>query len=299
MNRKHFLIALVPVLAVLGSCHKHNENVETPKYITVSTSIGTVTKVATNADGSQNFVAGDQISVYAWTGDANVAPAIADRVVNNSVNTLGNDGKWIAQPQMLWKNLQDKHYFVSVYPVTATAVDDLANYNFTVNVTDQAASDLLVATELNGKIAENNPVSLTFDHVMATVNVELSFRNQWGGTPTVENVTLGNVSTVSSVNLLTKGITASDTDRADVAILQVTDNVKYTSVIVPQTGVSKVAIKIGGKDFIYTHNSDFKFESGKITTIKLIVGRNQVDLGEVTINDWQSGDTIDGGEALD
>ena len=35
------------------------------------------------------------------------------------------------------------------------------------------------------------------------------------------------------------------------------------------------------------------------TSIKLIVGRNQIDLDDVTINDWKPGDVIDGGEAYD
>ena len=68
--------------------------------------------------------------------------------------------------------------------------------------------------------------------------------------------------------------------------------------LVPQTGIRTIAITIDGSDYIYTHASDISFESGKVTTIRLIVGRNQIDLGDVTIQDWADGQNITGGEAL-
>ena len=252
----------------------------------------------------KTFAKGDKISVYAWIGDPATAPAAASRVVDNSINTLGEDGKWTAEPQMLWKSLSDKHFFISVYPENAASEADLTNVACTVDPARQTESDILVATELNGKVADNNPVSLTFDHVMSKVNVELSFRNQWGGTPeapvtpTVESVQLGNVATDGTVNYLTKTVTPG-TARAAMVLPQTRANTVYSSVLIPQTGINTVVIRIDGKDFTYTHSSDFTFGKGKYTTIKLIVGRNQIDLGDVTINGWGKGDEINGGEALD
>ena len=301
MNNKFYLIAAAAVMALAG-CDKTANNGPTPKYITVSTDIAT--KVTTAADGTQTFAKGDEISVYAWIGDPAVAPAAAARVVDNSINTLGEDGKWTATPQMLWKNLSDKHYFISVYPKNAASEADLTKVACTVDPAKQTESDILVATEINGKIADNNPVSLTFDHVMSKVNVELSYRNQWGGTPqapvtpTVESVQLGNVATDGTINYLTKTVTPG-TARAAMALPQTKENTAYSSVLIPQTGINTVVIRIDDKDFTYTHGKDFTFEKGKYTTIKLIVGRNQIDLGDVTINEWGKGDEIEGGEALD
>ena len=73
-----------------------------------------MTRVATDAKGGQTFEEGDEISVYAWTGDATVAPETRERVVNNAINKLTN-GSWVSTPQMLWKNNRDKHYFIGVY----------------------------------------------------------------------------------------------------------------------------------------------------------------------------------------
>lgn len=302
MNKKFYLLAIVPAVLAISGCNKTVNDGPAPKYITVSTDIAT--KVTTAADGTQTFTKGDKISVYAWIGDPATAPAAASRVVDNSINTLGEDGKWTAEPQMLWKNLSDKHFFISVYPENAAPEADLTKVACTVDPARQTESDILVATELNGKVADNNPVSLTFDHVMSKVNVELSFRNQWGGTPeapvtpTVESVQLGNVATDGTVNYLTKTVTPG-TARAAMALPQTRANTVYSSVLIPQTGINTVVIRIDGKDFTYTHGSDFTFEKGKYTTIKLIVGRNQIDLGDVTINGWGKGDEINGGEALD
>lgn len=302
MNNKFYLLAIVPAVLAINGCNKTVNDGPAPKYITVSTDIAT--KVTTAADGTQTFTKGDKISVYAWIGDPATAPAAASRVVDNSINTLGEDGKWTAEPQMLWKNLSDKHFFISVYPENAAPEADLTKVACTVDPARQTESDILVATELNGKVADNNPVSLTFDHVMSKVNVELSFRNQWGGTPeapvtpTVESVQLGDVATDGTVNYLTKTVTPG-TARAAMVLPQTRTNTVYSSVLIPQTGIKTVVIRIDGKDFTYTHGSDFTFEKGKYTTIKLIVGRNQIDLGDVTINGWGKGDEINGGEALD
>lgn len=302
MNKRFYFLAIVPAVLAINGCNKTVNDGPAPKYITVSTDIAT--KVTTAADGTQTFTKGDKISVYAWIGDPATAPAAASRVVDNSINTLGEDGKWTAEPQMLWKNLSDKHFFISVYPENAAPEADLTKVACTVDPARQTESDILVATELNGKVADNNPVSLTFDHVMSKVNVELSFRNQWGGTPeapvtpTVESVQLGDVATDGTVNYLTKTVTPG-TARAAMVLPQTRANTVYSSVLIPQTGIKTVVIRIDGKDFTYTHGSDFTFEKGKYTTIKLIVGRNQIDLGDVTINGWGKGDEINGGEALD
>lgn len=286
------IISALAAVAVMG-CNKI-ENTPAPEYITVSTDI--LSKVSTNADGSQIFTAGDKISVYAWTGDAASVPAV--RVVDNAINTLGTDGVWTAAPKMLWKNLVDKHYFVGVYPSHAASEADLSAVKVSVDPADQLGSDVLVATELSGKIAENNPVKLNFSHLMAKVSIELSYRNQWGGgAPEVSAVKIKDLVSSATLNLLTKTITADASPKSDTTIPELKENEIYGSVLVPQNGTT-IAITIDGSDYIYTHPSDIKFETGKVTTIRLIVGRNQVDLADVTIQDWAAGDTISGGEAL-
>ena len=304
MKKTILYLALVGAVAMaLPSCNKERSESQKPEYITVSTNIGGMSRVTTNASGEQVFEVGDEISVYAWTGSKDEAPAAADRVVDNSINKLGSDGKWVATPQMLWKNMVDEHFFIGVYPKDASSVANLTAADYTLNVADQESSDLLIATEFKGKIATTNPVALTFDHVMAKVIVNLDFRNQWDVIgKEVEKVEFYNVATTAKVNYLTLAVTPGDT-RSVLAIPEVTDDKKYESIFIPQNGVNAIVITVKSegksKDYTYTHGTDFKFEAGKVTTINLIVGRNQIELGTVKINNWIDGETIDNGEALD
>lgn len=300
MKKKTYLIALMAMALTLGSCSNNEDGIggETSKYITVSTSIGNMTRVATDANGGQTFEEGDEISVYAWTGAPTVAPETSERVVDNAINKLTN-GAWVATPQMLWKNNRDKHYFIGVYPTAA--ISDLSAGEYTFDVNKQTESDLLVAVNKDGlsySADAQQTVPLTFTHVMAKLVVNLTYKNQWGADgPTVEKVVVGNAAKKATVNYLTKVVTPSAVaeDKADFDMPALTANKQYASIIIPQDGVQKITITIGGKDFIYDNGTPFKFESGKITTVNLEVGRDVIKLGDVNISGWgATGDPIKG-----
>lgn len=304
MKKKTYLFALMAMVLTLGSCSDNENGIggETSKYITVSTSIGNMTRVATDEKGGQTFEEGDEISVYAWTGDATIAPETRERVVNNAINKLTN-GSWVSTPQMLWKNNRDKHYFIGVYPTAA--ISDLTAGEYTFDVNKQTESDLLVAVNKDGlsyNVDEQQTVPLTFTHVMAKLVVNLTYKNQWGTEgPTVEKVAVGNAAKKATVNYLTKAVTPSAVaeDKADFDMPALTANKQYASIIIPQDGVQKITVVIGGKNFIYDNGTPFKFESGKITTINLEVGRDIIKLGNVNISDWGSTGEPIKGEAYD
>lgn len=304
MKKKTYLFTLMAMALTLGSCSDNENGIggETSKYITVSTSIGNMTRVATDEKGGQTFEEGDEISVYAWTGDATVAPETRERVVNNAINKLTN-GSWVSTPQMLWKNNRDKHYFIGVYPTAA--ISDLSAGEYTFDETKQVESDLLVAVNKDGlsyNVDEQQPVPLTFTHVMAKLVVNLTYKNQWGTEgPTVDKVVVGDAVKKATVNYLTKVVTPSAVaeDKADFDMPVLTANKEYASIIIPQDGVQKITITIGGKDFIYDNGTPFKFESGKITIVNLEVGRDVIKLGDVNISDWGSTGEPIKGEAYD
>ena len=300
MKKKTYLFALMAMVLTLGSCSDNENGIggETSKYITVSTSIGNMTRVATDANGGQTFEEGDEISVYAWTGDATVAPETRERVVNNAINKLTN-GSWVSTPQMLWKNNSDKHYFIGVYPTAA--ISDFTASEYKLDVTKQEDSDLLVAVNISGisyNADEQQTVPLAFTHVMSKVIVNLQYRNQFGGTPTVESLVVKNAASDASVNFLTKTVTvATDAARTDISIPVIKANEKYESIMIPQSGITKIAVNINGKQYVYTHPTDIKLEGGKYTVVNLIVGRDEITLGNVSIADWGEGENINGGEA--
>ena len=291
-------MALASMVCVLGSCNNGEKDPVTndaSEYITISTNI--LTRVAVAENGSQEFENGDKISVYAWTGSKASVPDISQRVVDNAINTLAG-GTWQAVPQMLWKNMSDEHFFIGVYPSNAQSIANLEESDFEVNA-NLEESDLLVATNLNGIKAQANPVSLTFDHLLAKIIVNLEFRNQWGADgPEVASVTLDDVATKCKVNYLQKTVVAG-TERGTFALAEVKANQSYASIVVPQSGIKTIKVNINGRDYVYQHDTDIDFEGGKYTIINLTVGRNELYLGSIVINDWLKGDEISGGEALD
>ena len=298
MKKYLFNMALASMVCVLGSCNNGEKDPVTndaSEYITISTNI--LTRVAVAENGSQEFENGDKISVYAWTGSKASVPDISQRVVDNAINTLAG-GTWQAVPQMLWKNMSDEHFFIGLYPSNAQSIDNLEESDFEVNA-NLEESDLLVATNLNGIKAQANPVSLTFDHLLAKIIVNLEFRNQWGADgPEVASVTLDDVATKCKVNYLQKTVVAG-TERGTFALAEVKANQSYASIVVPQSGIKTIKVNINGRDYVYQHDTDIDFEGGKYTIINLTVGRNELSLGSIVINDWLKGDEISGGEALD
>ena len=298
MKKKNYLFALMAMALTLGSCSDNENGIggETSKYITVSTSIGDMTRVATADDGSQSFENGDQISVFAWTGDATVAPTAAERVVDNAVNTLDNN-VWKATPQMLWKDMTSTHYFIGVHPKLESAVADLTKVAYTLNPTDQGKADMLVAVNTKGMKASDNPVLLSFDHVMAQLTVNLSFRTQFGGAAKVTAVNAVGMADKATVNLLTKAVTP-DATKSTISLGAIETNKSYRSIVVPQTGFKQIDVVIDGKTFTYTHDTEISLAAGKQTVVNLIVGRDEITLGSVNINPWGIGETFSG-DALD
>ena len=308
MKKLSILALAFSVLAV--SCNKGPAAPEVPGEIRVKASIGELTKVSYDGEKSA-FAAKDTISVYAWMDSATEVPA--KKVVDGVVNTF--DGQvWNPRVQMLWKTVVDPHYFLGIAP--ARYVKDFKADAFEQNPLDYAASDLLIATNLKGVKASDGVVSLAFDHAMAKLNVNLTFRDQWTALPK-ENpeapdteALVASVSatgkTTATVNYLSKAVTATG-DASAIAMNKLA-NANWTTLMVPQTGFRTVTIVLSGNDewlggngtFVYNAPADITLESGKITTLNLILGRDQIVLADngITITDWATGVSLPDGEAV-
>jgi hypothetical protein len=294
---KAFRFIPLAALGLLAAACSNDETApaqQEAKYITNEANIGKMTRATTTGNASV-FEAGDGVTLYAWTGSATAVPA--DKVVNGVVNTLGTDGKWTPATQMLWADMVTPHYFLGIYP--ARTVSDFTADPYTLDPADYEASDLLVARQLSGLTATQNPVSLTFDHAMAKLYVNMNFRNQWSETPTIASCVATAAST-ATIDYLAQTVTAGT--QASVSLPAIAAQTGYavthSSIMVPQSGFRTVTITIDGQPFTYTHEVDIPLEAGKYTTLNLIVGRNKIELGEVSINDWTEGTTIDGGQAM-
>lgn len=293
MKKRNTYILTAAALFALAACSKENATQEAAGSICIEASVGTSTKVT-----STGFVKDDQIAVYAWTGSAASIPA--KPVVNGIVNTF--DGtKWAPATMMEWENAKDAHYFLGIYPVPAS-VSSFTNDPFVLNPDNQGASDLLVATSLDGITPSGDPVELEFNHVMAKLNVNLKFRTEFESTPTVSSVT-AKAKGSATVNYLTKTVTATGS-ATSIALQALSDaatgyDLSYSCIQVPQTGVRTITINIGGQKYEYNATDDIPLESGKYTTLGLMVGKDKelIELETVTVDDWLTGENYSSGVA--
>ena len=280
------------VLLLLVGCGKDLD--PSGGSITVEASIGPQTKVHYDGDAS-NFIEGDQIAVYAWTGSSSPVPT--ERVVDGVVNTLDGDGKWIPDALMRWKTMTDTHYFLSVSPVHA--ISNFTSGSFTLNTSDYTASDLLIATNLDGVTAANGAVALTFTHVMARLTVNILLRSQFVASD-VSGVTV-TARNGAVVNYLKKTVSVSGTTSA-LAIPAATSvpsgyTLSFSGPQVPQSGVRKITVTVAGKDYVYEAGEDISLVSGKHTTLGLIVGKDKIELSSVSVDGWGGLALITGGNA--
>lgn len=288
---KKLLLCSLSALAILSSCKHDKDDVSifSSDELTISASVGQMSANKSLKLGT-SFDAGDEISVYAWTGSADVVPT--ELQVNNSINTLQDDGTWIADPRMLWKDGTSKHYFIGVYPQRALA--DFTADEYVLNTADQEASDILVARNLEGISCRVTPVPLTFTHIMSRLDVNINVVNF--STEPTEAVVKVNGKTNATINYLTKTVTAKG-DNSDIALQKVATAdgyiLSYNSIMVPQTGINEIVVEVDGQTFTYTHSKDFTLKSGYYTTVNLTLKRSEITLGNVDIVDWNNEEVID------
>lgn len=294
MNIKNLLLATTAIL--LAACSTDSD-VLPPQdlgQIRVTASVGAMTRVA-HSGNSTTFETNDRISVYAWLGADNNMQRL---VVDNSINTLGGDGTWTADPQMLWADNTSDHYFLGIYPERNGATDYDAD-PYTLDFNNQTASDLLVARTTAKPTG--SAVKLEFEHVMAKLVVNLSFRNEWTPAPEVASVT-ATACTEAIVNYLENPVEVTPATGQNLVVIPFTGtSASFAGIMIPgQSGFRTINVTLeNGKVYTYTHSADIDLQPGRYTTVNLVLGRDRIELDDAGINvsDWENGTSIDGAEA--
>lgn len=296
MNIKNLLLATTAIL--LAACSTDSD-VLPPQdlgQIRVTASVGAMSRVA-HSGNSTTFETNDRISVYAWLGADNDMQRL---VVDNSINTLGGDGTWTAEPQMLWADNTSDHYFLGIYPERNGATDYDAD-PYTLDFNNQTASDLLVARTTAKPTG--SAVKLEFEHVMAKLVVNLSFRNEWTTAPEVVSVT-ATACTEATVNYLENPVEVTPATGQNLVVIPFTGtSASFAGIMIPgQSGFRTINVTLeNGKVYTYTHPSGIDLQPGRYTTVNLVLGRDNIKLDDAGINvsDWENGTSIDGGEATE
>lgn len=289
--------SVAAALLVLTACTNEHEPGNIPaKDIRVDAFIGQTTRVTTDGNESA-FEPGDRISVYAWLGADNDMQRL---VVDNSINTLGGDGTWTAEPQMLWADNTSDHYFLGIYPERNGATDYDAD-PYTLDFNNQTASDLLVARTTAKPTG--SAVKLEFEHVMAKLVVNLSFRNEWTIAPEVVSVTAV-ACTEATVNYLENPVEVTPATGQNLVVIPFTGtSASFAGIMIPgQSGFRTINVTLeNGKVYTYTHPSGIDLQPGRYTTVNLVLGRDNIKLDDagISVSDWENGTSIDGAEATE
>ena len=292
MKKITFFAAAVAVAVLsLAACTRvESGRQDSAKRISLDAGISP-TRAATYGD-SEIFETGDKISLYAWMGTAEAVPA--NPVVNGVENELQANGTWKPAVDMFWANFISPHYFVGIYPVRT--VSSFIADSYTLVPTDYEASDLLVATNFSGLTASDDPVRLTFKHMMARLQVNMTFRSQFSGTPAVDVV--ATAASTCKVNYLTESVAPDAQGSVKLVKLDTPapgSALSYQSIMIPQEGFRTVTLTIEGKEYSFTNPADIKLAAGKVTVLDLIVGRDRIDLAsDIAIKDWSAGNTYSG-----
>ena len=298
MKRYNIYLALTAALLSLAGCDRALE--PSGGAITVEASIGPMTKVQTTGVAT-TFETGDRLALYAWTGSATSVPA--SRTVDGVPNTLGADGKWTPSAPMLWQNATDAHFFVGVSPVRS--ISDFTADPFVLDPADYEAGDLLVAANFGtggaGLKDTGAAVPLTFHHAMARLDVNLRFRSEWASAPSADQVRVAvTAKSGASVNYLTQAVTAAGTIGAVPMLASAAAggyHLGFKSIQVPQEGVRRITVSLDGMDYVYEASEDIPLESGKFTTLNLVLGKDKLELADVAVSDWTEVAALPGGEA--
>lgn len=315
--KKTFAFAALAI--TLAACSSDDNIAYTNEEIKIHTTIGSMTRTVLDGN-STKFVANDELRLYAWDGTLS---ATSSPWINGVAVKLNSENKWVPASQILWKTAETAHDFLAVYPSSlVNSLSDLTTCSYTMkddgNVID---NDILRAYSPAVKMPADNTLNLPFKHLMAKIQVNLKFRTQWETTPTVTSVT-GSLAKAANINFISNGISpdrlaAATPSRAFTVKATPATGYVYSYEIIavpddPDFKTINIAIDNNTYTFEYTDpnnggQSSIALESGKVTTINLIVGHNKVELDMdnsdptsgtgIFISDWTDQDDNYSGDA--
>lgn len=324
---KHILLPMtLALLSVTTSCEQEELSPALPEgdFVEVRARIGShETRVAQPEDNKYVFEDGDKIHIVSWydADSYNIYDQL-DKFENpekpgtylwwdDAVSTYSkSNDRWHTTPYLRWQNIDldgnpnPHHCFLAWYPEDLVeSTGDLTSIPVTMTG-DIKKDDYMFARWFGQRPIYDNVIDLTFYHLMSRFDLHLNFRNQY--TDVTDVVAKTEIATSGTLNLLefncvpVSGITAWQT------FTPVNFWNKYdwsgTTICIPQNVASlKVVLsfKADGqqKELTYTHPRPILIEGKMRTRLVLEVGKDILELADVTVTDWDTAPDIDGGEA--
>lgn len=263
------------------------QTVSTGKPLSIRASITDTRTIITG--NTEAFTQGDRISVYAWTGSADEVSE--NRIVDGVCNTMDGEGKWIPETEMRWEDESTPHYFLGIYPYRK--VSSFTKDVFTVSPDDYNASNLMVATKLDGTLPGEGEVPLKFSHLMAQLRLQVQYKEEMEGglsaplvlVPAKEkayvNYLKKEVEACGNIKIITQKLTGSNAGFYT-----------YATMMVPQE-LGSIVVIVNGKE--YRNDGSITLRPGESRLVNLVIRNDKEDTddpGEIevmsssSVDDW-------------
>lgn len=311
-NKKHIVMPmLLALLSVATSCEQEELPPAVPDsdVVEVTATIGDApdTRVSQPEDNVYTFEPNDKIHIVGWTGnwDEYNEPWSdpTDTWWNDAVSTY-NGYKWKTEPYMRWQNGDGlDHHFIAWWPENIIK----SNENLTavdITVTGDYNKDDILVARWRGKHPEDNVLNLEFKHLLSRFDVHLFFRDEY---PNPENISIQtHLKKTAVCDFLSGTVTATEGEGILMQKRPYPDanwDWSGTCITVPQVFMGdlltiKFTTSDGEKSIDYAQpvTAILKFRSNERITLKLAVGKDKVELIDVTVTPWDS-KNINAGEA--
>lgn len=296
MKAKYLSMAALALMGALASCQSDDFTVARPdNAVSVNFSVGSLkattrsNAIATD-DTQREFNQGDQISVS--TNDQ-------EAVLFQCTST--DDQTWteaVPNKFLLWT--QPTLTFSAYYPATTgTSMTAFTVPTDQSSVEKIALADYMTRQQVISRPEGGSDIQMQLERKMARVIVRISgFGSQYFD----DQKTVSNVSIYSEASGIADGNgTGSSTEIQPYAQGDGGQGSTFTALVVPGSGDS-------GARFIQLTDGEGstllvkgipELEAGNSYTFNLVVGKNRIEVQSVTVQDWTTGEELDGGQATE
>jgi len=302
MKAKYLSLAALALMGALASCQSDDFTIAHPdNAVSVNFSVGSLQGItrsnpaSTDFDEARLFNQGDQISVS--TNDQ-------EAVLFQCTST--EDQTWteaVPNKFLLWT--QPMLTFSAYYPATTgTSMTTFTVPTDQSSVEKIALADYMTRQQVISRPEGGSDIQMQLERKMARVIVRISgFGSQYRD----DQKTVDNVRIYSEASGIADGNpTGSSTEIQPYAQGSNdgwgwSQNSTFTALVVPGYGDGSARfIQLSdGEGSTLLVKGIPEMEAGNSYTFNLVVGKNRIEVASVTVQDWTTGETLDGGQATE
>lgn len=279
----HLIIYIALALTAVGMTSCSEETLPTDEPTDVK---GMEMKLLMTHPGSKtratamDFEAGDKTGVFVTLADKPLQ--VGGNVVNNEALTFVDD-EWKAAKKLYW---DEGTYNVYAYYPYISSVSSIEDQPFSISL-DQSkektatalggyeASDLLYATS-KGVVASEEPVHLTFKHIMSKLTIRLIKGEDFEGEmPANATVYVHNTVPEATIDLQAGVATRNAKATRKTITAHHDGDYLYSAIVVPQRVENRMPlIEVVMNNMSYLYESKFQFKPGMEQLVNLIIPNN-------------------------